>query len=70
MAQEAPGVTWEQVAAAIEAEYAALYDLVPAELDDATLELAHSLAPEHLVARYDGDALSAASSSSASDSSK
>ena len=35
-----------------------------------TLELARSLAPEHLVAGHDGDALSAASSSSASDSSK
>ena len=48
VAEEVPGATWEQVAGAIEAEYAALYDLVPAELDDATLELARSLAPEHL----------------------
>lgn len=48
VADEVPGVTWEQVAAAIEAEYAVLYDLVPADLDGDTLELARSLAPEHL----------------------
>ena len=48
VAQEAPGATWEQVAEAIEAEYAALYELVPADLDEQTLELARSLAPEHL----------------------
>ena len=47
VAEEAPGVTWEQVAQAIEAEYAALYELVPADLDEQTLELARSLAPEH-----------------------
>ena len=48
VADEAPGVSWQDVADAIEAEYAALYELVPAELDEATLELARSLAPEHL----------------------
>ena len=48
VAQEVDGVTWEQVAAAITAEYAELYDLEPAELDKETLELARRLAPEHL----------------------
>ena len=74
VAQESPGATWQMVADAIEAEYAALYDLVPAELDDATLELARSLAPEHLSppsAGQEGEVLTpAASTSSASDSSK
>ena len=51
VADEVPGVTWQQVADAIEAEYAALYDLVPADLDDQTLELARALAPEHLSPR-------------------
>jgi len=48
VADEAPGAGWQDVADAIEAEYAALYELEPAELDEATLELARSLAPEHL----------------------
>ena len=73
VADEAPGVTWEQVAEAIEAEYAALYELVPTELDDETLDLARSLAPEHLsppVAGQADELTPAASTSSASDSSK
>jgi len=32
----------------ITAEYAASYELAPARLDEATLELAKQLAPEHL----------------------
>ncbi len=47
VAAEAAGVTWEQVRDALLAEYARDHELVPAELDDATLELAHSLAAEH-----------------------
>ena len=39
---------WEAVADAIVDEYAARYDLVPAGLDERTLELARRLAPEHL----------------------
>lgn len=48
VAEEAPGATWAQVAEVITAEYAALYELEPAELDEDTLELARRLAPEHL----------------------
>ena len=44
---ERPGVAWEDVRAAIEAEYAASYELEPAELDDETLALAERLVPEH-----------------------
>jgi octanoyl-[GcvH]:protein N-octanoyltransferase len=44
---ERPGVTWEDARAAIEAEYAASFDLEPAELDDETLALAERLVPEH-----------------------
>jgi octanoyl-[GcvH]:protein N-octanoyltransferase len=47
VADERPGIAWEDVRAAIEAEYAAAYELEPAELDDGTLELAERLAPEH-----------------------
>jgi octanoyl-[GcvH]:protein N-octanoyltransferase len=47
VADERPGVTWEDVQAAIETEYAAAYDLEPAELDTETLALARRLAPEH-----------------------
>ncbi len=44
---EVPGVSWDAVCAALEAEYAALYELEPAELDAETLALAEQLAPEH-----------------------
>ena len=44
---EAPGVGFDQVVEAIRAEYAHEYELVPAELDAETLELARRLAPEH-----------------------
>ncbi|HEX2096262.1 MAG TPA: hypothetical protein VHF50_02720 [Solirubrobacterales bacterium] len=44
---ERPEVTWEDVRVAIEAEYAASYELEPAELDDETLALAERLVPEH-----------------------
>ena len=47
VAAEAAGVTWDQVRDALLAEYAREFELVPAELDEATLELARSLAAEH-----------------------
>ncbi len=47
VAAEAPGVTWERVRDALLAEYARERDLVPAELDERTLELARGLAAEH-----------------------
>jgi octanoyl-[GcvH]:protein N-octanoyltransferase len=47
VAEERPDVAWEDVRAAIEAEYAASYELEPAELDDETLALAERLVPEH-----------------------
>jgi octanoyl-[GcvH]:protein N-octanoyltransferase len=47
LADERPGLTWDAARAALEAEYAELYSLEPAELDAETLELAYSLAPEH-----------------------
>jgi octanoyl-[GcvH]:protein N-octanoyltransferase len=48
LVDEAPAITWEDVCAALEAEYAALYDLEPVELDEETLALARRLAPENL----------------------
>ncbi len=48
LADEVPGVTWAQAADAIEAQYAEIYQLEPVDLDEDTLELARSLAPEHL----------------------
>ncbi|MEJ7788391.1 MAG: hypothetical protein WKF29_00780 [Thermoleophilaceae bacterium] len=50
VAEERPGTAWDDVSEAIVAEYREAYDLEPAELDDATLELARRLAPEHLSA--------------------
>jgi len=47
LADESPGVTWDDARAAIEAEYAETYELEPVELDDDTSALAHELAPEH-----------------------
>jgi octanoyl-[GcvH]:protein N-octanoyltransferase len=47
LADEIPSITWEGAKAALEAEYAASYELEPAELDAETLELAKRLAPEH-----------------------
>jgi octanoyl-[GcvH]:protein N-octanoyltransferase len=47
VADEAPGTTWDEVEAAIRAEYARTYDLVEAELDEQTLAMARRLAPEH-----------------------
>jgi octanoyl-[GcvH]:protein N-octanoyltransferase len=44
---ESPGTGWDQVREAVLAEYARDYELVEAELDDATLALARELAPEH-----------------------
>ncbi|HYN53003.1 MAG TPA: hypothetical protein VES62_18930, partial [Thermoleophilaceae bacterium] len=43
--EEAPGVTWEAVRAALVAEYGARYELVSGSLDDETLALARDLAP-------------------------
>jgi octanoyl-[GcvH]:protein N-octanoyltransferase len=51
LVDEAPAVTWEDTRAAIEAEYAALYELEPVELDAETFALAQRLAPEHLSPR-------------------
>jgi octanoyl-[GcvH]:protein N-octanoyltransferase len=51
LADEVPEIGWEDVRAALEAEYAALYELEPVELDAETLALARRLAPEHLSPR-------------------
>jgi lipoate-protein ligase A len=45
---EVPGVTWEDAADALEEEYRARHGLEAAELDEATLSLARTLAPAHL----------------------
>ena len=47
VADEAPGVGFDQVLEAIRAAYAGDYELIDAELDEETLELARRLAPEH-----------------------
>ncbi len=44
---ERPGTSWEAVRDAVLAEYSRDYELVEAELDDATLALARELVPEH-----------------------
>jgi octanoyl-[GcvH]:protein N-octanoyltransferase len=46
---ELPGTGWDAVRDALLAEYERDYELVEAELDDDTLALARSLAPEHRV---------------------
>jgi octanoyl-[GcvH]:protein N-octanoyltransferase len=51
LAAERTGTGWDDVSAALRAEYAALDDLEPAELDADTLALARELAPEHLSPR-------------------
>ena len=48
VAEEAPGADWGAVAEAVLAEYEERFGLDPAELDEGTLALARSLAPEHL----------------------
>ncbi len=48
VAEESPGVSWDDVVEVVLAEYGERYELEPAELDPATLELARRLAPEHL----------------------
>lgn len=48
LVDEVPAVTWEDTRAALEAEYAELYELEPVELDAETLALARRLAPEHV----------------------
>jgi lipoate-protein ligase A len=48
VAEEVEGIAWDDVARAISTEYDELYELVPADVDDQTLELARRLAPEHL----------------------
>lgn len=48
VADEVPGVTWDQVSGAIEAEYGWRHGLEPARLDEGTLALARTLTPEHL----------------------
>ena len=47
VADEVPGTTLDGVTEAIRVAYARDYELVEAELDPETLELARSLAPEH-----------------------
>jgi octanoyl-[GcvH]:protein N-octanoyltransferase len=44
---ESHGTSWDAVRDAVLAEYARDYELVEAELDEATLALARELAPEH-----------------------
>ncbi len=51
LADEVIEITWENACVALEAEYAALYELEPVELDAETLALARRLAPEHLSPR-------------------
>jgi len=46
---EAPGTTWDAIRDALVTEYAREYDLVEAEVDSETLELAHTLRDEHRV---------------------
>jgi len=46
---ETPSATWDSIRDALVTEYAREYDLVEAELDRATLELAKGLAAEHRV---------------------
>ena len=48
LADEVTGIGWDAVRAALEAEYAALHDLEPSELDGETLALAQRLAPDHV----------------------
>jgi lipoate-protein ligase A len=45
------GVPLASLVSAVRAEYAERYELVPASLDSATLELAHTLRPQHLAPR-------------------
>jgi octanoyl-[GcvH]:protein N-octanoyltransferase len=47
LADYAPGVSWDDAAAAIQAEYEAGHGLEAATLDDETMALARRLAPEH-----------------------
>jgi lipoate-protein ligase A len=51
LVDEVPDLRWDDARAAIETEYAALYELEPVELDAETLALARRLAPEHLSPR-------------------
>ena len=44
---EVPGIGWEDVRAALVAEYAALYELESVELDSEALALARRLTPAH-----------------------
>jgi octanoyl-[GcvH]:protein N-octanoyltransferase len=46
VADEAPGTTWDDVAQALIAEYEKRYELQPTQLDEETMSLARSLAPE------------------------
>jgi octanoyl-[GcvH]:protein N-octanoyltransferase len=46
---EAPGATWDSISNALVTEYAREYDVVEAEVDPETLELARELSAEHRV---------------------
>jgi octanoyl-[GcvH]:protein N-octanoyltransferase len=51
VAEEVPGVGFEDVSRAVRDAFAREYDLVSSELDEETLELARRLAPEHISPR-------------------
>jgi lipoate-protein ligase A len=51
VADEAPGVTLDDVLDSLRAEYGRERELVAASLDEATLELGHARAPEHVPGR-------------------
>jgi lipoate-protein ligase A len=51
VADELPGVTFEDVSDALRGAFAREYQLEPAELDEETVALARRLAPEHLSPR-------------------
>jgi octanoyl-[GcvH]:protein N-octanoyltransferase len=51
--EEVPGVTWDRVREALLQEYARRYELEETELDEETLALARTLAPEHRAAPGD-----------------
>ena len=51
VADEVPGIGFEDVSGALRDAFAREYDLEPAGLDEGTLELARRLAPEHLSPR-------------------
>jgi octanoyl-[GcvH]:protein N-octanoyltransferase len=51
VAEEVPGVGFEDVSGAVRDAFAREYDLVPSDLDEETLDLARRLAPGHISPR-------------------